>query len=110
VLGDDALAPPWEEFAMETPYMRDDLVSRLRAVPEGGQIETAATGAVPQDKATAPRAFCTSCGNPLGEGLAFCNKCGKPVGKARPSKASCTACGNTLGEGLAFCNKCGKPV
>jgi hypothetical protein len=110
VLGDDSLSPPWEEFAMDTPYARDALISRLRAIPEGREPGTTGGEVATEDEEIESRAYCTACGNPLGEGLAFCNKCGKPVGGARLGQASCTACGNPLGEGLAFCNKCGKPV
>ena len=107
VFGDDSLSPRWDEFAMDTPYARDALVSRLRAMPEGGEPGTAAGVTAPEDRAPASRRFCAGCGNPLGEGLAFCNKCGKPVGK---SQIACSACGKELVEGLKFCNACGEPV
>jgi Double zinc ribbon len=110
ILGDDSLAPPWEEFVMDTPYTRDAMVSSLRAIPAEAVPGMAAEEGAPEEIAPTPERFCTACGNPLGEGLAFCNKCGKAVGGTRGGPVTCTACGNPLGEGLAFCNKCGKRV
>ena len=107
ILGDDSLAPPWEEFVMDTPYTRDAMVSSLRSIPAEAVSGTAG-GEIASDEMQASRRFCTACGNPLGDGLAFCNKCGKAVGAARGGPVTCSACGNPLGEGLAFCNKCGK--
>lgn len=79
-IGDDSLAPTWEEFAMETPYARDAVVSRLRRRRDEEMGAAAATGggAVP-----ASPSFCTRCGTPLREGMLFCENCGTPV--RRPS-------------------------
>ncbi|MEW6555545.1 MAG: zinc ribbon domain-containing protein [Actinomycetota bacterium] len=110
VLGDDSLAAAWDRFAMDTPYTRDDMVSRLRAMPEGEESVKADAEIVSEAKTPASRSFCTACGNPIEEGLAFCNKCGKRVGGTATSQVTCTACGNPIEEGLAFCNKCGKRV
>ncbi len=92
-----------DAFSIKTPFARDALVLRLRAVPD-------VVEAAPGEQAPDPAAFCAACGNPIGEGLSFCNKCGRPVRGTPPRRAFCKACGNPLREGLVFCNKCGKPV
>jgi len=112
-LGDDSLAPTWEEFAMETPYARDAVVSRLRhARDEEAAVTAGGVGAVP----TSP-SFCTRCGTPLQEDVLFCKKCGAPVrrppaGESRPGQdtvrqAACPNCGRINAAQANFCRGCG---
>jgi len=62
-------------------------------------------------KAVAPRkAFCTSCGKELAEGMKFCRGCGKPVAKVQESQISCPDCGKPLPPGTRFCRSCGKQM
>ncbi len=56
------------------------------------------------------RAFCTSCGNELVEGMKFCKGCGKPVAEVWESQLSCPDCGETLPPGTRFCRSCGKQM
>jgi|GEM_PF-916619 len=56
------------------------------------------------------KAFCTSCGNELVEGMKFCKGCGKPVAKVQESQISCPDCGETLSPGTRFCRSCGKQM
>lgn len=103
ILGNDTLAPPWEEFAMETPYERDVLVSRLRE-----------TVAAAPERALASHGFCTHCGRQLLEGVRFCRECGAEVeipeaAVAAAMRPVCPGCGLQLRPGARFCRMCGKP-
>ena len=56
------------------------------------------------------KAFCTSCGRELVEGMKFCKGCGKPVAEMRESQLSCPDCGRPLPPGTKFCRSCGKQM
>lgn len=110
-LGDESLAPPWDEFVMETPYGRDAMISRLRRLQAGEEAEAAGRG---KGEPPAP-SFCTRCGSPLVKGAAFCRKCGTAVprqngktgGEAGKPQPSCPNCGYVYPGGTRFCRECG---
>ena len=52
-------------------------------------------------------AFCSNCGNKLGENDAFCGMCGK---KVAPTAKFCTNCGKQVPIGDAFCRNCGSKL
>ncbi|NPV60951.1 MAG: zinc ribbon domain-containing protein [Actinobacteria bacterium] len=114
LIGEGYLAPAWEEFAMDTPYTRDALVSRLREMEAAGAAAAAVMGA-PETESPSP-GFCPACGHPLRAGARFCKGCGAEVATAglHPAAAvespRCPHCGSALAEGMAFCNKCGRPL
>lgn len=127
-LGEDSMAPPWEEFAFDTPFTRDAVLARLRA--SGTREETA--DVLPSDRHVSRESrddaadaahegqpgelsgFCPACGKPLRQGARFCRQCGKkaepgePLAEAMPG--FCPACGKPLREGARFCRGCGHEV
>ncbi|MDI6831941.1 MAG: zinc ribbon domain-containing protein [Actinomycetota bacterium] len=116
VIGEDTPAMSWEGFAMDTPFARDALVSRLREMEAAGKAAAAATGA-PEEAAPATPGFCARCGHELREGARFCRGCGAEVPGAEAGAAApaavyrrCPWCGSKVAEELAFCNRCGKPL
>ncbi len=105
ILGDDSLAPPWEEFTMDTPYTRDVLAPRLRAIPAADEHAAAGVSSSPGS--------CARCGEPLREGARFCRGCGSELPAAETVVADvrlifCPGCGNRLREGARFCRECGR--
>lgn len=113
VLGDDTLAPPWEEFAMETPYMRDAVISSLRTMPESRETGTGVRETAQADRTTTSRRFCKRCGEPLDMDVRFCRKCGLEAGMAgvgRAGMSSCPGCGYRYQRGAKFCRECGREL
>ncbi|GEM_PF-2438111 len=93
-----------EDFAMETPYARDRLLSLLReAKPPAAGPET-----------------CMHCGAYLARDALFCRSCGKAVERAGETAARavdagekpsfCSYCGNKVRPGAKFCRNCGKAL
>lgn len=103
-LNAEELAPPWEDFSMETPFTRDRLLSLLREE---------------RPPAAGPKT-CTYCGKELAEDALFCRSCGKPVERAAEPEARdveaaekpsfCSYCGKKIRPGARFCRNCGKAV
>ena len=80
LLGGKPDEAPTTAFHMDTPYSRNALIPRLRAMLVSGV--PASVGGAPAQQVGAPaslRAFCIKCGNPLTEGEAFCTRCGSRV-------------------------------
>lgn len=118
MLGDDTLAPPWEEFAIETPYTREAMVSRLRRQWSGKSARHSA--GIPAGGESTPLSphYCVRCGAPLRKGAAFCGNCGAAVARRNiqsrstdaPSSGStnpCPNCGYACSPRAKFCRKCG---
>lgn len=117
VIDEDALAPSWEEFVMDTPYARNALIPRLRELRVKGEAVAAAAGAAPGQGVSAPPGFCARCGKPLRAGARFCGVCGATMegSEAGADVAGvglrrCPSCGNELQEDFEFCNACGRPL
>ena len=65
--------------------------------------------------------FCTQCGAAAAEGKAFCSRCGNRLGQSAPTTQTagpsaaatrkfCTQCGEPVQQGKRFCRHCGKAV
>ncbi len=116
LLGFDALITSQGDFAMETPYARDVVVSRLRESGDKARM-AAVTEAAPAQRSGAERTFCARCGDRLREGARFCRSCGAEVPREEVADAVtgrmsriCVSCGSEVAEDHSFCRQCGRPV
>jgi hypothetical protein len=117
MLGDDSLAPSWEDFIMDTSYSHDAVISGLRhrqAEEEASPADAEVSG---RESVPGSPSFCARCGQPLQDKAKFCRGCGTPVRRSHEVKSaegqgvekqrSCPKCGYICPGSAKFCRGCG---